>query len=260
MSSQAPPSDQPPKPENEPNEPKVVGSRKSFWGWIAAAVIAVGAAITGLATFTSSISALWEHGKAVLHMLPSDETAFALRDVKKVFHRPPGPAVKGHADDYEVLIEAVTSRTTLKQCEADLDIKSGSSIDYLRGLTPNGSTDQQNVSNNGLLRFTFYIPKKDFPEHGELRLRCNGGISGWTNVNWPIDRKTETYQVCIGEDAGRCAGQVHLSCGATVENWAKATHSDICRNIKSYKQSSIDGGRCGYAYFQVTCSNIPIDD
>jgi hypothetical protein len=226
---------------------------KNWWTWAIAAIAAIGAVATGLATFTDSLSTLWAKRDVLIHLL-DNETSFKLRDVKKVYHR--ASVAAGHTDDNEVMVEAVSSRRSITKCEADLDTHSGK--DYYRSADKSGNVNQQDSSDYGLIRFNFYIPKKDFPTKGDLRLRCNGAISEWTNVSWPIDEKTEDYRICVGEKPERCAGVIHLNCGTNVEAWARTTHPEVCKNVKQTTLHVIDGNRCGYTNLLVTCSTVPI--
>jgi len=59
-----------------------------------------------------------------------------------------------------------------------------------------------------------------------------------------------TYRVCVGNGGG-CPSDaaVHLSCGASVEEWAR----NRCRDFSSVRISSASGGQCGFDTFQVAC-------
>jgi hypothetical protein len=238
----------PAPPTSTPKEP----APKSWWGWIVAGFIAVGAVVGWFGGLADEISKLWQQRGVVLDLLTPDNT-FKLRDVRKVSNGITG--LTGHANDYEVLIEAVASKTSLKQCVADLDAGQAQSQGYYTAPDKVGQNDEQ----NGLERFTFYLPRLNFPDHGRLRVSCKNAISEWTNVDWPAELKTAVFQLCIGEHGDHCEGAIHLSCHTDPEGWAKTNHPDVCKYIKFYKTGSGDGNACGYDHYALTCSTAPIE-
>jgi hypothetical protein len=65
-----------------------------------------------------------------------------------------------------------------------------------------------------------------------------------------------TLQVCIGDSADKCVGAARWAdCGTNVNVWARQNGGSFCENPQITKLSDVSGGHCGYATFNIKCSN-----
>jgi hypothetical protein len=152
---------------------------------VVAAVSAIFGLIAAIAVFSEHVQKIWDQAKtAVVWTMAGDE--IPLRDTRKEYNRVDGAALPWRKPyTYEVLVETIAGRRGFKYCGADLNVDSRQGS--YAALNFEGREDLQDIPANGLMRFKFYLPMRDFPKKAQFRLRCENGTSVWTDVRWPIE-------------------------------------------------------------------------